>query len=33
MRHTEKEMALGDVMLLVIAGVAAWCVIFLSGIF
>ncbi len=33
MRETEKEMAWGDITLLLLAGIAAWCVIFLSGIF
>jgi hypothetical protein len=33
MRDTEQEMAWGDITLLLISGVAAWCLIFLSGIF
>jgi len=28
-----KDLALGDIILLIFAGMAAWCLIFLSGIF
>jgi len=33
MKGTENQLAWGEVILLLIAGIAAWCLIFLSGLF
>jgi hypothetical protein len=33
MKGTENQLAWSEVVLLLLAGIAAWCLIFLSGIF
>ena len=33
MRESDNDFVFGDLMILAMAGIAAWCLIFLSGIF